>query len=220
MRVDYERLLTILSSELPEDLVLQSRKTDNQYKFTFIRIRDKYSKIEDRYKFKYNGIFIDIFAFDYMPKTNLLKKIQRTLLIFLEVMMIHTNIDILNISKKTGLKAFITIGIMKVISKIGTIFSEKKFNIFFHIIKNISNINTSNDIGDGLTSSGVYYKSIRSKDVYLPVSEVIFNGKTYNAPNNTDSYLKSLYGKNYMTPINFDNFHMQSVAFFDNKNDK
>jgi lipopolysaccharide cholinephosphotransferase len=215
MRADYERLLTILSSELPEDLVLQSRKTDNQYKLPFVKIRDKYSKIE--YEFKYNGIFIDIFAFDNMPKLNLLKKIQRALFVFLEVMMIHTNINALNISKKTGIKVFIVINAMKVISKIGTILNEKIFDVFYNAIKNISNINISDDIGDGLTASWAYYKSIRNKDVYLPVSEVMFNGKTYNAPNNTDSYLKSLYGDNYMTPINYDNIHMESVVFFNNK---
>ncbi len=212
MRNDYEKLITILTDELPNDLAIQSRQTDSKYKFPFVKIRDRYSQVEDG--FKYNGIFIDIFPFDLMPQSALLKKIQRGLFILLEVMMIHTDINKLNISNQKGIKATLTKNGMKFLSTIGSIFGNRSFDFMYKHIRRLSGMSPSEEVGDGLTASWAYYKSIRNIEDYKVVREGEFNGKLYNIPKNYDTYLKTLYGDNYMTPIQVDNMHIEKVIFF------
>ena len=67
MRSDYQRLMKVLSDELPSHIVLQTNDTDKNYFCFFAKLRDTRSFIDegsyDRC-FKYRGIFIDIFPFD------------------------------------------------------------------------------------------------------------------------------------------------------------
>ena len=212
MRKDYEKLLAILSQELPSDLVLQSRKTDKKYKLPFIKIRDRFSKIEDEYEF--NGIFIDIFPFDIMPKSDILRKIQYLSFMFLEATMIYTDIQRLNINKKRGLKNFLFKNLLKVLYKIGSFLDEKQFDYIYNQICNISLTNPSDEVGDGLAASWAYYKSIRAFDVYFPVRQALFENKLYNIPNKPKKYLESLYGKDFMTPKKTYIGHISKVVFF------
>ena len=212
MRKDYETLIPFLEKELPADLLVQSRKSDKKYKNPFIKVRDRFSKFEDNFEF--NGIFIDIFPFDIMPKTALLKKIQYASFILLEVMMIHTDTDKLNISQKKGFKYSLILKIMNFLSIIGSFIGEKGFDILYNIIKLISKINPGEEVGDGLTASWAYYKSIRLKNDYLPTSKGKFESNMYRIPHNTQKYLTSLYGKDFMTPIQSNNIHITKVLFF------
>ena len=41
-------------------------------------------------------------------------------------------------------------------------------------------------------------KQTMPKKVYEPFTEVLFEGKSYYAPNDTDYFLRRLYGNNYM----------------------
>ncbi len=214
MRQDYNKLLELIPSNLPNDLVLQSRKTDNKYKLPFIKIRDKYSIIES--EFNFNGIFIDIFPFDKMPKSNLLKKLQVSLFKGLEAMMIHTDIRKLNIAKKTGIKPKLMRALIIILSKFGSLLGEKSFDFLYNSIKSISKLSNSNEIGDGLTASWAYYKSIRNIEVYQTVKKGNFNNNVYNIPIDYDKYLKTLYGDNYMTPIKSDFLHIETVIFLKN----
>jgi lipopolysaccharide cholinephosphotransferase len=212
MRDDYEKLVKILPQELPSDLLMQDRKTDQKYKLPFVKIRDKYSQVEDQ--FKYNGIFIEIFPFDTMPKSSILKKIQRGTFMILEAMMIHTNIDSLNISKQKGFKVSIIKSAMRLFSKIGTLMGEKSFDFLYYNIIKLSKLSPSSEVGDGLSASWAYYKSIRDFADYGVEKEGTFNEKKYNIPKNYNKYLTTLYGENYMTPIRFDNIHLKKVIFF------
>ena len=73
MRKDYQRLMKVLPSELPEHIALQTNDTDKNYFYLFAKLRDKHSFLDEgSYDkvFKERGIFIDIFPFDSIcPRT-------------------------------------------------------------------------------------------------------------------------------------------------------
>lgn len=72
LRADYERLMRILPSELPEWMALQTPETDTGYFFCFAKLRDKRSELSEtnRYDriFEQRGIYIDIFPFEPSPR--------------------------------------------------------------------------------------------------------------------------------------------------------
>ena len=71
LRQDYLRLLEVLPGELPENLAWQSHETDPNYFFSFGKLRDRRSHLEEtnRYDrvFKEQGIFIDVFVLERSP---------------------------------------------------------------------------------------------------------------------------------------------------------
>lgn len=213
MRDEYEQLVPILKDELPFDLQVQDIYTDDKYRLPYVQIRDKNSKIVEDYR-TYNGLFIDIFPFDIIPNSQLLQTIQRVLFMIFELMYIHTDINKLNISKKKGIYLFSVKISIYFLSKLGQVFGLKGYKKLYYFIVNISKLNPGDLVGDGLTGSWAYYKSIRKKDVYLPVKKLFFEKKQYNVPNNFDTYLRTLYGNSYMVPINMNNVHIKKVIFY------
>jgi len=213
MRKDYEILIQLLKQDLPQDLILQDHEADQNYRLPFVKIRDRFSKIED--SFLYNGIFIDIFPFDPMPDNRVLKLIQKNLFRVYEAMFVHTDLKALNITNKNDLKSRILKVGMRIASTAGNLLGHRGGKLFYNFILSISKINQGDQIGDGLTASWAYDKSIRSYDVYLPTKEAVFEGKYYSIPNNPDSYLRSLYGNDYMTPIQSNDMHIQKVIFLE-----
>lgn len=69
MKKDYPRLRKALLEELPENLIFQDSKTDNNYPLLFGKVRDKYSFIEesDLSKLKEQGVYVDIFPNEKVP---------------------------------------------------------------------------------------------------------------------------------------------------------
>ena len=66
---DYEKFIEIAQQELPDDVFLQTRKTDKKYPLYITKLRDKYSTYEEQNVARLNchkGIFIDIFPMDYI----------------------------------------------------------------------------------------------------------------------------------------------------------
>lgn len=70
-REDYEKFLQIAPSELGEDFFLQTGQTDPAYAFGSAKIRLNGTALMEDYAAnskQHNGIFLDIFPFDVMPK--------------------------------------------------------------------------------------------------------------------------------------------------------
>ena len=67
LRDDYQRLMKLLPTELPDDIALQSNDTDPNYFYFFAKLRDRHSFLDEgNYDsvFRERGIFIDLFPFD------------------------------------------------------------------------------------------------------------------------------------------------------------
>lgn len=77
MRKDYKRLLQVLPTELPDNIVLQTNDTDRNYFLFVAKLRDKHSFLDEGSfdkVFKERGIFIDIFPLDrLLPWTQRLR---------------------------------------------------------------------------------------------------------------------------------------------------
>ena len=71
LRPDFERLMAILPTELPEHLVLQWHTTDKNYFFQFAKVRDRNSRLFERNGYdkvwQEHGIWIDIFPLERVP---------------------------------------------------------------------------------------------------------------------------------------------------------
>ena len=70
-RDDYEKFISKAVPELPNDIFFQNSITDKYYPASYMveaRLRDKYSKYTDNYKY-HDGLQVDIFVFDkaYLP---------------------------------------------------------------------------------------------------------------------------------------------------------
>lgn len=66
MKKDYDRLIPILRKELPPQFLVQDANSEDLYPYLFVKVRDKKSLIRENniWKFKNNGVFIDIFPLE------------------------------------------------------------------------------------------------------------------------------------------------------------
>lgn len=71
MMGDYRRLLRILPKELPDTMVLQHHATDPHYFFSYAKVRDMRSRMEEACDydrvFRFRGIYIDIMPQERCP---------------------------------------------------------------------------------------------------------------------------------------------------------
>src|SRR5215212_9809635 len=84
LRNDLKKLLSILKDELPSNLKLQHKKTDENYWFHWAKIRDTksryYEKGTECYNFHDKGLFIDIFSLEPVPSIRFKKVIDKFVL--------------------------------------------------------------------------------------------------------------------------------------------
>jgi len=215
MREDYEILVRVLPQELPSHMVMQTRRTDKYYKLAYMKVRDKNSIIEDRYT--YNGIFIDIFPFDMVPKTRFLQSIQRGMTMLMEATVVHTEMERLHIAHKKGFKASIVRLVMRSCAWVGRFLNETRVEQLYKLIRDISNLNKSSLYGEGIAISWAYYRSIRDIRAYQVVKEGLFHGNKYYIPKNYDYFLRTFYGDDYMIPIPSENVHIKQIIFLENR---
>ena len=85
-RSDYETFIEKVVPELPNDIFFQNSVTDKHYPPSGVveaRLRDKYSKYTDKYKY-HDGLLVDIFVYDkaYLPSQPLIVLQNRILRLF------------------------------------------------------------------------------------------------------------------------------------------
>ena len=84
-REDYEKFIEIAKKELPDNLFLQTFETDKYYDVYPVPCKIRYNGtlfFEEGTKENlrmHNGVYIDIFPYDNLPKFKVIYKIQRTL---------------------------------------------------------------------------------------------------------------------------------------------
>lgn len=184
LREDYLKLLDILPKELPEEYVLQTTDTDSGYVYLYAKVRDTNSYIEEKCvfnkHFEYKGAFIDIFP------------LEPTYKIFSKIASVCYNRMCLGVVEK---------------SKTGQAF---RFNynlltkIVFPLLRFIS---PSFNKGMIHYTYGVGFLNEEKKlEEIFPLCKLSFEGHEFNAPKDCDTYLKRLYGNDYMKiPDNIEN---------------
>lgn len=172
----YKKFLEIAQSELPENIFLQTPKTDPEYKQCFIKLRDNNStfiELHEKEGMNYHqGIFIDIFPVALYPKMPRL---------FQKVLM------------RTTVRSY------------GKAFIHRKYPkinfVIYYFCKFIwLLLSPLKKVGYGQIPEDNGYMYAVPLEFLHPLTTIKFENKDYPAPNNYHGHLAVMYGKNYITP--------------------
>lgn len=190
MKKDYNKFLDVLKKEqIPDNIAIQTQATDKYYTLPFLKIRDKYSIINETHggTYKYNGIFIDVFP---LEKNNI-TLLRLSYYIHYPIYKLTFN------NKNRGLLYRLFISIYLTFENI----------IIFPFFRFISKVLKTKYLTHTFTLG--FYKKRYIQDIF-PLGKIDFEGKKYPCPANTDSYLKKIYG-DYKSIPNLDNIVVHSV---------
>lgn len=178
---DLKKFLEIAPQELPDEIFLQTRRTDPDYRCYFPKLRDKNSffvEYVDDFTLSYQkGIFIDIFAFISYPSIS-----HRIIHFFTKG--IYKSLYILRKKYYLNFRALIRWGYFGI-----------KYLLFYLIMKVLFLFKGKRYMGNILECNK--YGIMHRIDCIFPLSEILYEGYSFSAPANPDTYLKELYG-NYM----------------------
>lgn len=190
MRPDYERLLKILSNELPDNLQLQTPDTDSGYFYAYAKLRDRRSHLEEtnRYDriFDMQGIYIDIFPMERIPQC-------------LRWVSCRTLGRCYKVLKRTDLSDEEARRRVRRIYRL-----NEKF--VFPLLRAISRLLPTRKIR---YSFGIPYDDVRLDSYMFPLKQQEFEGHPFPVPHDCDAYLKGKFG-DYMRLPDLDTLHQHS----------
>lgn len=194
LREDYEKFLKIAKQELPNHLFLQTFESDKYYDIYQVPCKVRYNgtilieKAIGENEKMHNGVYIDIFPYDSLPKYNFVYKIQRAI----SRIILQSFVRLRDVPKKLTYKNKITFSFYKIITKI---FTAKKRRKFFNFLIKWNDIN-SKYMGYGVDTAWSEY--VYKKQDYFDLIKLEFEGEHFYGPKNADAILTALYG-DYMT---------------------
>lgn len=174
---DYEQALEVLRAELPESLIVHDRNTDPIYWKAWACVRDLGTKVHcslhpDDNAFKYQGLTLDLFRLQKMPRREVPAYLERENMEFL---------------------------VRKLDS--GTLARDGYMQKFNAAALRYAEVLNSLERGEG-DSEEVYafiiYLHGASPDWMLPLRRYSFEGREFLGPNNADAVLTQMY-RDYMT---------------------
>lgn len=193
-REDYNKFLEIAKKELPDHLFLQTFGTDKYYDVYPVPCKVRYNNtifLEEHAKENHNmhnGVYIDVFPYDSLPKYNFIYKIQRGL----SYNILKSFKRLRDMPEKLSFKNKLTFTFYKLVTKI---FPYKRREKFFNYL--ISwNDPKSKYMGYGVDTFWSEY--VYKKCDYFDLVKLEFEGKYFYGPKNYDAILTQLYG-DYMT---------------------
>lgn len=209
-RKDYNRFLSVCRDEnaLGEKYFLHHITTDKYYWLPFAKVRKNgtvFAEESIRNIESNKGIFIDVFPLDYVRKnTGFYFSFKASVLRFIHHFACSRRLKTEEKSLPRKLAKAITCIIP----------TWTLFNIW-------DKWSGSEKQGKYLISFGSNYaakKQTMDKRIYLPGKKVLFEGKSFNAPSKTRTYLKHLYGDwQQLPPVEKRQNHNPTVIMFDNK---
>ncbi|MGO1468957.1 MAG: LicD family protein [Tissierella sp.] len=197
LRADYERFLNIAKEELNCKYYLQTWHTDDKFGLPIAKIQKKgtvFIEQNSQNVTQKKGIFIDIFPFDNVPESKLLKRCHNLKTYILKRILI-SKLGY-EVWEKNDNKKRIIYKIIKCISKPFSIELIKK-NLEKEM-KRYNNKRTKDVVAIG--GSYGYIKEIKKRKWLDEFEKVIFEKNAFFAPKDYDGYLKSLYGDYMILP--------------------
>lgn len=175
-REDYPRLLQVLSQETAgTDYALQTHDTDPGYFFTYAKLRDRRSLLQEQTGydriFTYQGIYLDLFVLEPMTKP-LHWLSNRTFGIIYKVLR--------NPEYNT----------QQLIRKTDSIY-RANMRFVFPLLRLLSRLFSPRLL---TYSPGIPFESQRDPAELFPLSTVVFEGHRFSAPHNPESYLRRMFG--------------------------
>lgn len=185
MRDDYEKFLQVASQDMNPIYVIQTHETEPNYHNFHAKIRKKNTLFPQYYTatYKYRGIQVDIFPFDYVPDDPIkaLRMVKKVRWLRKLSDSVASNEYPRNIIKKLALYC------LKIIP-------TKYYRKYFEASCVKCNKNKTNFV------TSFTYRMSRTKDLIFPVNDIIpvksvnFEDREYKIMNNPDSYLRIMYG--------------------------
>ncbi len=173
-RADYKKLIRILRKENSGRFVLQTPRTDWNYVFPLAKLRDTGSRITELRNsgknYRYKGIYIDIF---YLDRGN-------TFLARLTV----------NLQKFIWVLSLVKNDPLGIIPAIRFAFRFVLHEIIFPFLRLCARLFGIRTL---ILPYGTGFTAFRDLKEIFPLQRILFEGKYFNAPADTDAYLKRLY---------------------------
>jgi len=187
LREDYLRLTKILPDELPDDLAIQTHDTDSNYFFSYPKLRDMRSHLEEVNRFdrifKYQGIFIDVFLLEKSPS-------------WIHKLSCDTIGHVYKILKNESLS------MDEKLKKVSWWYNlNHKF--IYPVMRFVSKFHSSRMVHH---TFGTPYPKPRCLDDIFPLTTAKFEGIDLPVPHNMDHYLRIMYG-DYMKMPNIEEIH-------------
>lgn len=182
---DLPRFIDAATKELPSHLFMQTAESDPTTRFGINKVRDLNSffiEYSDDFTRQYQkGIFVDIFPFVDYPALGrkFFKKLGRG---------ICRSRAVLKAQHQYSLRSFAEF-----------FYFGAKYNLFLLVWKSLNLCMKKNIyMGNRIVDNG--YGVMHRKDTIFPVKDVQFEGMTFMGANNSDAYLKDLYGDYMQLP--------------------
>lgn len=200
-RKDYIKLINILKYDIKEGYALQVHSTDKNFFWPFAKIRDLNSVIVEPTKngrekgtnYKYKGIYIDIFQLE-RNCVPLMKISERYMAVIHKLSEFkNDNLGIKYTFENILFYCFKWL-IVPFFRLLAALFASKEK--IYHTF-------------------GVPFFKCRIINDVFPLGEIYFEGFKFNSPNDSHSYLKRIYGENYMLlpELNSVKSHVNKIHF-------
>lgn len=176
LREDYLRLLSVLPQECKgTDFVLQTHETDPGYFFTYAKLRDRRTRLQESHSydriFRYQGLFLDLFPLEHIAAP--LHWLSNRAAGRSYVVMKNPEYNDQQCQRKTS-------GIYR--------FNQR---FTFPLLRALSCLTDKQVLHYG---PGIPFESTRRLQDLLPVTDVTFEGHRFMAPHDPDAYLRRLFG--------------------------
>lgn len=187
-RPDYERFIAHAAQWLPEPYQFVCAENDPQYPLPFGKIQDTSTTlIERRHLYYLGGCYIDIFPFDGYPSSALLRRWQRLRYAWLSKCLYLVHRDPYRHGRgpsswmpRLVRKCYTMAGLQRRIKRVATRYDF--------------------DSSPWAASYTDAYRRIVRRPVLDTFDDYVFEGKTVTGIKDHDTYLKAMYGDDYMTP--------------------
>ncbi len=193
-RADFEQFKLKAPELLPEHLFVQTSKTDPEFIYSYMKIRNSNTTFIESTASHRNinhGIFIDIFPLDFYPKSKIKAFFFTILCELIRRRVITTIYQLKNSNLSFSKKTFL------LLQKIALYILFPSIKTTLRLQKKISSNVTKSDKYVSYEDLNFSNKYIFSKSWFDDITKADFEDIQVNVPVDYDSVLKNLYG-NYM----------------------
>lgn len=196
---EYLRFLDICKTDIGDDFLLVNMDTDKSYPFFYSKIVLKGTYIRESFcnETRDNGIFVDIFPYQKLPKSYLIRHILSLKAGFLKKILWMKQ----GFGKSIKDEGFL----QKIKYNLGCLIS-KFFSYDFVKVKYISLLKKYESLSYDdcylatIDFNETFFINLTYDKTFAKLKKYQFSGKEYSCYENYDFYLKARYGEDYMTP--------------------
>jgi lipopolysaccharide cholinephosphotransferase len=191
LRSDYEKFCKIDKREFREDTFFQTNKTDKHYPWLYGKLRrtgTQAVRLGQEHLKMHSGVFIDIFPRDGVPNRAILRS-ARGVIAAMSRKMLYSRVAWRTSETFIGRLGW---GVVRLIPKQVAFGIAKLLSIVFDE-KRCDRVGCIGYHGKAETNGF-------SKSWFTEINTLPFEGEQYYAPADWDSYLRYVYGDDYMTP--------------------